>query len=162
MLFIQSATRPYLLLSCCVLLGACSAILRDPVPAKDYLHTTVLGREDLRMWGDQQEPREYPSINPSDPKILQRQFSGIMHTEHNYLAISGGGADAYRIAATTHRDGVALELTWIPMGAPEDPGEQLFDPAYMSALFDYGYQRVVNGSAWSEVDITKIDPTRGN
>ena len=53
-------------------------------------------------------------------------------------------------------DGVALELTWIPMDAPEDPGEELFDPAYMSALFDYGYQRVVNGSAWSEVDITKI------
>lgn len=403
MLFIQSTIRPYLLLSCCVLLGGCSAILRDPVPAKDHLHTSVLGREDLRMWGDQQEPQQYPSIDQSDPTILLRQFSGIMHTEHNYLAISGGGADgaygagvlvgwskqgtrpeftmvtgvstgaltapfaflgpayddelkmlytsldssriffrrsifsiirgdsvtdntplldmlreyvtddmiaeiarehrkgrilnigttnldagrsviwnigriansgdpragdlirqvllasasipgvfppayiqvqtpsgktydemhvdggtstqmflyptrtnfaelkevldirgtprafvirnsriqpaykpvkarlpniagrsvaslirtqgigdAYRIATTTHRDGVALELTWIPMDAPQDPGEELFDPAYMSALFDYGYQRTVNGSAWSEVDITKIDPTQGN
>ena len=76
-----------------MLLGACSAILRDPVPAKDLPAHQCPWPEDLRIWGDQREPQQYPSIDQSDPTILQREFSGIMHTEHNYLAISGGGAD---------------------------------------------------------------------
>jgi predicted acylesterase/phospholipase RssA len=96
----------------------------------------------------------YDPVKARLPNIAGRSVASLIRTQ--------GIGDAYRIAATTHRDGVALELTWIPMDAPEDPGEQLFDPAYMSALFDFGYQRVVNGSAWSEVDITKIDPARVN
>ena len=39
------------------------------------------------------------------------------------------------------------------MDAPADPGNQFFDPTYMSALFEFGYQRVIDGTAWSEVDL---------
>lgn len=390
------------LLACCVLLVACSAILRNPVPADQYAKVSVLGRQDLRNWGDHRPGENQPSELPDDPATLQRDFGGIMHTEHTYLAISGGGADgaygagvlvgwsalgtrpeftmvtgvstgaltapfaflgqayddelkmlyttldskniffrrsvfsilrgdsvtdntplmnmlneyvsdemiaeiareyrkgrilniettdldagrpviwnigriadsgqpgaarlirqillasasipgvfppayikvqaadgntydemhvdggtsaqmflypthtnfarlreqldikgtptayvirnsrvqadykpvkarltniatrsveslirtqgigdAFRIAATTQRDGIDLELTWIPMDAPKDPGKELFDPAYMSALFDYGYQRVVDGTAWRNVDLTTLGTGAG-
>jgi predicted acylesterase/phospholipase RssA len=400
---IRNITHTALVFSCLTLLGACSAILRSPVPEQDHLHTSILGRQDLRVWSDQQDPEQYPNLSLADPEALQRQLGGIMHTEHHYLAISGGGADgaygagvlvgwsklgtrpeftmvtgvstgaltapfaflgpaydsqlkllyttldtsriflrrsifsmirgdsvadntpllnmleefitdemiaeiareyrrgrilsigttnldasrgviwnigriansgdpragdlirqvllasasipgvfppayiqvqtpdgsthdemhvdggtsaqmflypsrtnfeelrelldirgtpgayvirnsriqsvydpvrarlpdiagrsvaslirtqgigdAYRIAAITHRDGVDLNMTWIPMDAPPDPGEELFDPAYMSALFEFGYQRTVSNSVWTEVDLTRIDPTRDN
>jgi hypothetical protein len=42
------------------------------------------------------------------------------------------------------------------MSAPEDPGDQLFDPAYMSALFEYGCQRVFNSAVWTAVDLNKL------
>ena len=85
--------RALLLFTCCVMLSACSAILRNPVPADQYTQVSVLGRQDLRIWGDHQSDGQQASMLPSDPEALQRDFSGIMHTEHNYLAISGGGAD---------------------------------------------------------------------
>jgi predicted acylesterase/phospholipase RssA len=389
--------RAPLLFACCLLLSACSAILRNPVPEDQYTQVSVLGRQDLRIWGDHRAGEPQAGLMPRDIETLQRDFGGIMHTEHNYLAISGGGADgaygagvlvgwtkagtrpeftmvtgvstgaltapfaflgpdyddelkllyttlessriffrrgvfsiirgdsvadnsplmdmleeyvtdemiakiaaeyrkgrilgigttdldagrpviwnigrianseqpgaaklirqvllasasipgvfppayikvqtpdgktydemhvdggtsaqmflyptstdfkqlrtnldiqgtptayvirnsrveasyepvkarltnigarsvdslirtqgigdAFRIAAITQRDGVDLELTWIPMSAPENPGETLFDPAYMSALFEYGYQRAVNGTAWTNVDLGKL------
>jgi predicted patatin/cPLA2 family phospholipase len=394
---IPELLRAFLLLTCCVLLSACSAILRNPVPADEYTQVSVLGRQDLRIWADHRKEEKQANTMPEDLETLQHDFGGIMHTEHNYLAISGGGADgaygagvlvgwsklgtrpmftmvtgvstgaltapfaflgpdydedlkklyttldtssiffrrgifsiirgdsvadstplmdmleeyvtdemiaaiadeyrkgrilsiattnldagrpviwnigriavsgqpgaahlirqvllasasipgifppayirvqtadgktydemhvdggtsaqmflyptrinfsllrqqldikgtptayvirnsrvqsvykpvkarlpdigarsvgslirtqgigdAFRIAATTHRDGIDLELTWIPMTAPEDPGEELFDPTYMSALFEYGYQRVVSGAAWTAIDLNNL------
>ena len=93
MSLIRNITHSALLFSCLALLGGCSAILRNPVPAEDYQQTTVLGRADLRAWGDEQDPEYYPAVNQFDSAALQRQFGGIMHREHHYLAISGGGAD---------------------------------------------------------------------
>jgi predicted acylesterase/phospholipase RssA len=87
------SVRTFLLLCSCLLLGACSAILRNPVPADSYRQVSVLGRQDLRIWGDQQEQQQGSTMVPDDPAALQREFGGIMHREHNYLAISGGGAD---------------------------------------------------------------------
>jgi predicted acylesterase/phospholipase RssA len=390
--------RALSLLTCCLLVSACSAILRNPVPASEYSQVSVLGQQDLRFWGDHRGDAGQGAMLPRDPETLQREFGGIMHTEHNYLAISGGGADgaygagvlvgwsalgtrpvftmvtgvstgaltapfaflgqkydeqlktlyttldsskiffrrslfsiirgdsvtdnaplmamleqyvtdemiaeiaveyrkgriltiettdldagrpviwnigriantgqpaaarlirqillasasipgvfppayikvqsadgttydemhvdggtsaqmylyptrtdyanlrsrldikgtpkayvirnsraeavykpvkarltdigarsvellirtqgigdAFRIAATTQRDGVDLELTWIPMKAPADPGEELFDPKYMSALFEYGYNRTVEGDAWTKIDLSSTN-----
>jgi predicted acylesterase/phospholipase RssA len=387
----------YLLVACLVLLNGCTAILRNPVPEATHLQTTVLGRDDLRFWGDRQNLQQHPAIEMGDTARLESKFGGIMHTHHDYLAISGGGADgaygagllvgwsqqgsrpeftvvtgvstgaltapfaflgeryddelnmlytsldsssiflrrsifsiirgdsiadstpllnvldkyvtddmiaeiaheyrkgrslhigttnldaarpviwnigriantghpqagdlirqvllasasipgvfppayiqvqtpdgqtydemhvdggtsaqmflypsridwgeliklldvkgtptayvirnsrmetefkpvrarlpdiasrsvaslirtqgigdAYRIAVTTTRDGVALELTWIPMDAPSDPGNEVFDPDYMSALFNFGYQRALSGDAWRKIDITRV------
>ena len=75
------------------------------------------------------------------------------------LVRTQGIGDAYRIAVNTHRDGISLELTWIPMDAPENPNKELFDPVYMSALFEYGYQRAIDDSAWTQLDLIKPSPT---
>ena len=58
-----------------------------------------------------------------------------------------------------HRDEIELELTWIPSTAPRDPESELFDPVYMSALFEYGRQRAVADSAWTQVSIDALDPS---
>ena len=96
----------------------------------------------------------YDPVRARLPDIAARSVSSLIRTQ--------GIGDAYRIAATTQRDGVALELTWIPMDAPPDPGDELFDPKYMSVLFDYGYQRALDGMVWSKVDLRDIQPAKIN
>jgi len=91
---------------------------------------------------------EYELVRARVPDIAARSVASLIRTQ--------GIGDIYRIAAITNRDGVNVELTWIPMTALRDPGEELFDPEYMSALFDNGYQRAIDGSAWSKVDINKL------
>ena len=76
-----------LLLTCLALLGACSAILRNPVPADVHLQVSVLDRQDLRFWGDRQNLQQHPAIEMTDNATLEREFAGIMHTRHDYLAI---------------------------------------------------------------------------
>lgn len=83
--------RNTLLAICLVLIGGCSSILRNPVPEELHLQVSILGRQDLRVWGDQQEG--HSAFDPFKPDTLEEHFEGIMHTEHHYLAISGGGAD---------------------------------------------------------------------
>ncbi|NQX87312.1 MAG: patatin-like phospholipase family protein [Halioglobus sp.] len=95
------------------------------------------------------QPR-YDPVRARLPDIAGRSVSSLIRTQ--------GIGDAYRIAAVTYRDGIELEMTWIPANAPSDPGNEVFDPAYMSALFEFGYQRVINGRAWSEVDLSRLIP----
>lgn len=85
--------RTVLLLGCIVFLGGCTAILRNPVPGDMHGQVTVLGLEDLRFWGDRQNMQKHAAVFAADRQTLEQRFGGIMHTEHNYLAISGGGAD---------------------------------------------------------------------
>ena len=82
-----------LVLVCLVLVTACTAILRNPVPDAEHLNVSVLGRQDLRFWGDQEQMGKHASLNISQPETLEQRLGGIMHREHHYLAISGGGAD---------------------------------------------------------------------
>lgn len=59
----------------------------------------------------------------------------------------------------TYRDNIDLKLTWIPEDAPRDPGTELFDPQYMSALFEFGRLQMVDDSAWTRVTIDSIAPS---
>jgi hypothetical protein len=52
MLSTLARLRTFSLLAGCLLLSACSAILRNPVPADVYTQVSVLGRQDFRIWGD--------------------------------------------------------------------------------------------------------------
>jgi predicted acylesterase/phospholipase RssA len=79
-----------LLVSLCLVLGACASVVRNPIPEADHMNATVLGDVTIRNWGDgvdlHSKPREVT------PQVREEQFGGIMHREHNYLVISGGGA----------------------------------------------------------------------
>ena len=101
-------TPGLLLVACLLLTGGCSSILRSPVPEDAHLDATVLGRDDLRFWGDLNGQAHDPSTLMARANELQDEFAGIMHTEHNYLAISGGGAEgAY---------GAGLLVGWSDLG----------------------------------------------
>jgi hypothetical protein len=75
----------------CLLLGACASVVRSPVPEADHLTAHPLGNEDIRQWGDGRNNRSvFQTVDK--PEDVLEQYSGIMHREHNYLVISGGGA----------------------------------------------------------------------
>jgi len=73
-----------------LVMGGCASVVRNPVPEADYLDVTVLGDEDVRQWGDGKRVRVVRPLS-SDTAELERDYGGIMHREHNYLVISGGG-----------------------------------------------------------------------
>ena len=91
---------------------------------------------------------DFDPVRARVPDIAARSVASLIRTQ--------GIGDTYRIAAIAKRDGVAVELTWIPTSAPRDTGEEIFDPEYMSALFDYGYRRAINGEAWTSIDISDL------
>ena len=60
---------------------------------------------------------------------------------------SSGQNDLIRIYETCRRDGVDYKLAYIGTDfTMELP--QPFDPVYMRALFDYGYQQARHGYDW--------------
>lgn len=74
-----------------LLLGACASVVRNPVPEADHLTVNPLGNEDIRQWGDGRNNKStFPTIDR--PADVPEQYGGIMHREHKYLVISGGGA----------------------------------------------------------------------
>jgi len=62
-----------------------------------------------------------------------------------------GIGDAYRIYVIARRDGINVKATWIPLDSVTVTSQEAFDPAYMSALFEYGYQRAIKGDAWVDI-----------
>jgi predicted acylesterase/phospholipase RssA len=96
-----------------VLLPACSSVLRNPLPADIHGEATVLGRDDLRYWGDRAIPLEerFKEVEEADGPS-GRTLEGISNREHHYLAISGGGANgAY---------GAGLLVGWTALGTRPD------------------------------------------
>ena len=64
------------------------------------------------------------------------------------MTASSGVNDTYRIYLTTQRDNVAFNLAFIG----DDftlPYKGPFDKTYMRTLFEYGYDKGVNGYVWS-------------
>ncbi len=78
---------------CAILLTTgCASIVRNPLPASEHLGATVLdGKSNYRFWGDGQQISEHPleGAQKSDPG----RYAGIMNKPHNYLILSGGGAN---------------------------------------------------------------------
>ena len=90
----------------CLWLSACASVVRNPVPEADYMNVTVLDRTDLRQWGDRTNLRIMPHMLSAED--LEARFGGIMHREHNYLVVSGGGANgAY---------GAGVLVAWTKLG----------------------------------------------
>ena len=87
--------------------------------------------------------RFLPSFEPVRARVTDiagRSVESLIRTQ--------GIGDTYRIAAVAKRDGVAVKLTWIPADAVRNPGDEVFDPVFMSALFDFGRERGMDGTAW--------------
>jgi uncharacterized protein YceK len=95
-----------LLIFLCLWLSACASVVRNPVPEADHMNVTVLDRTDLRQWGDRSSRRLVPYMQNAED--LEARWGGIMHREHNYLVVSGGGANgAY---------GAGVLVAWTKLG----------------------------------------------
>ncbi len=77
---------------------------------------------------------------------------GVFHVSRRSLStlIKAQGVDDLKIAYKLSRQrGAEYQATWI--GTDFDfPLAEPFDPEYMRALFDYGYQRFNSGALWSD------------
>ena len=73
----------------CLLLAGCASVVRNPVPEADHRSVTVLDNPDVRQWGDGSGSTPLSAIK--DQAEWEKKFGGVMHTEHNYLVMSGGG-----------------------------------------------------------------------
>jgi predicted patatin/cPLA2 family phospholipase len=75
-------------------LAGCSNIVRNPLPYEQLDDARLLGRQDLRYWGDlsRTDSNQYIFEHLTTEEVEQR-YASIMGAEHNYLAISGGGAN---------------------------------------------------------------------
>jgi predicted acylesterase/phospholipase RssA len=65
---------------------------RSPLPEAYSGKAQLLGLDRIRVWGDESplHEEEWQKLSRAE---LKARYSGIMGRKHNYLAISGGGAD---------------------------------------------------------------------
>lgn len=84
----------------------CASVVRNPLPEEAQNQVTVLGHDDFRQWGDCSQCRTFGGLQSAED--IEAAFGGIMDREHNYLVISGGGANgAY---------GAGLLKAWSELG----------------------------------------------
>jgi predicted patatin/cPLA2 family phospholipase len=73
--------------------------------------------------------------------IASRSIVSLIRTQ--------GIGDLYQIKSLCVRDGNDFNLAFIPSDFTQKPGES-FDPVYMSALFERGYEMAKNGYPWKK------------
>ena len=86
-----------------------------------------------------------------DPEwaTTERQTMGIAGRAIATMIAASGYNDVMRMYNTTLHDGIDFNLAYIGSDFTMKL-EQPFDPAYMRALFNYGFQRAVGGYEWSK------------
>jgi predicted patatin/cPLA2 family phospholipase len=85
---------------------------------------------------------DWETVKPKIIPILGNAVDTLIRTQ--------GIGDLYRIYYGAHRDGMDYNLSFIPSDFDEKPKE-VFDPEYMSKLFDLGYQMAKNGYPWEKI-----------
>lgn len=83
---------------------------------------------------------------PYDP--VRPRLASIAGTAASSLIGGSGSGDIYRIFAVALRDGIDLNVISIPRDFDAEPNE-MFDPVYMTALYNVGLQLGLSGEAWS-------------
>ena len=83
-----------------------------------------------------------PDWSEVKPKVMPVALSSI-----NTLIRTQGIGDLYRIYLGAKRDGIIYRLAYIP-GDFDLEAEEEFDPKYMRALFDLGYEMARDGYDW--------------
>ena len=84
---------------------------------------------------------EWKAIEPKVSRIAIRSVGTLVRAQ--------GMGDLYRIYLRAQRDGIDYNLAYIP----EDftmKSKELFDPEYMSQLFDLGYRMAEGGYPWQK------------
>lgn len=84
---------------------------------------------------------DWANVERSTMTIAGRAIASLIHTQ--------GIGDLFRIYATTQRDGVDFNLTFIPASF-NFPHKEEFDNEYMRKLYDTGYEQGVKGVRWAK------------
>ncbi|MGI9237541.1 MAG: patatin-like phospholipase family protein, partial [Woeseiaceae bacterium] len=84
---------------------------------------------------------DYAGVQRTMIPIAQRSISSLIRTQ--------GIGDLYQIHSLCMRDGNEFNLAYIPADFKEEPSEA-FDPVYMKALFERGFEMGKNGYDWKD------------
>jgi len=76
-----------------ILTGCASAPERQPLPPEYTLKAGIPGIPDARFWGDEWPTFAAEKFDEFTVADFKREFDGVYDKPHNYLAISGGGAN---------------------------------------------------------------------
>ena len=76
-----------------ILTGCASVPERQPLPPEYTLKAGIPGIPDARFWGDEWPTFAAERFDEFTVADFHRDFSGVYDKPHNYLAISGGGAN---------------------------------------------------------------------
>lgn len=87
-------------------------------------------------------------LNPEWSEVERRSLTIAGKAIASLIRTQGIG-DLYRIYATTQRDGLNYNLTYIPPSF-NAPHKEDFDTAYMQQLFNTGYEAAVKGYPWAK------------
>jgi hypothetical protein len=79
----------------------------------------------------------------------QRRTMTIAMRAIDSLTRTQGIGDLYRVYATTQRDGIDFNLTYIPASF-DVPHKEQFDTPYMKALYDVGFNAAKSGYQWQK------------
>lgn len=82
---------------------------------------------------------------PYDP--VRPRLAAIAGAAASSLIGGSGSGDIYKILAIAERDHIALNIVSIPRDFMMEPTEP-FDPVYMKALYDLGYEYGLSGDKW--------------
>jgi hypothetical protein len=84
---------------------------------------------------------QYQPTNSTGVDLVMRSVSSLIRRQ--------GIGDLYRIYLGALRDGLEFRLAYIPRNFTRR-SDELFDPEYMTALFDLGYELARGGYRWAE------------
>jgi len=76
-----------------VLTGCSSVLPRNPVPSDAAGTAQIEGIPNARFWGDELSPHLKWEMDNLTPEEIRTSFPALYGQPHNYLAISGGGAN---------------------------------------------------------------------
>jgi len=98
---------------------------------------------------------DFQGVNRSLMPIAGRSIDSLIRTQ--------GIGDLYQIHAICQRDGNAFHLAYIPETFTLE-AQEAFDPVYMSALFELGYQEALAGYPWKKTPpgYTYVDQDDGD
>lgn len=96
-------------------------------------HVYVIRNAKLAPDWEEMPPRLVP--------VVARSMDSLIRTQ--------GIGDMYRMYLGARRDNLDYNLAFIPADFEMEP-EELFDPAYMKALYERGYDLARNGYPWSK------------
>ncbi len=107
-------------------------------------------REQAQAEGITRERRAYiirnARLDPDWSQVDRRTMSIASRAISALIATQGLG-DLYRLYLDCQRDGVDYNVAYIPPDF-DVASQEAFDPAYMKALFERGYELTRNGSPW--------------
>ena len=87
-------TTSFSLLAVLLFLAGCASVPeRNPLPPEYTLEAGISGIPDARFWGDEWPTFAIDNFEKLSDTLFQQEFSGVYDQPHNYLAISGGGAN---------------------------------------------------------------------